>query len=101
MTILDGDHVLEKGIRLRLVGAHSPGSQMVEVQGEGRTIVITGDAVLHYANLEKQIPIGTYHSLETAVDVLKQLRSRMLEEPNIIILTSHDPKLAERHPSAV
>jgi glyoxylase-like metal-dependent hydrolase (beta-lactamase superfamily II) len=101
LTILDGDHVLEKGIRLRLVGAHSPGSQMVEVQGEGRTIVITGDAVLHYANLEKQIPIGTYHSLETAVDVLKQLRSRMLEEPNIIILTSHDPKLAERHPSAV
>ena len=80
LTVLDGDYQLEKGIRLLLVGAHSPGSQMVEVRGDGgRTILITGDAVLHYANLEKQIPIGTYHSLETAMAVLANLRRRFLE----------------------
>ncbi len=101
LTVLDGDTVLERGIRLLLVGAHSPGSQMVEVRDGEKTVLITGDAVLHYANLERQIPIGTYHSLETAVAVLKDLRGRMLEEERLTVLTSHDPQVAERYPDGV
>lgn len=101
LTVLDGDYVLEKGIELRLVGAHSPGSQMIEVQGDKHTIIITGDAVLHYGNLEKQIPIGTYHSLETAMAVLKDLRNRMLQDKELIILPSHDPEVAVKHPTGI
>jgi len=101
LTVLDGDHVLERGIRLLLVGAHSPGSQMVEVRDGEKTVLITGDAVLHYANLERQIPIGTYHSLETAIAVLQEVRGRMLEEENLTVLTSHDPQVAERYPDGV
>lgn len=101
LTVLDGDYVLEKGIRLRLVGAHSPGSQMIEVEGDHQKIIITGDAVLHYANLDKQIPIGTYHSLEAAIAVLKDLRNRMLEDKGLIVLPSHDPHVAEKYPNGI
>ena len=101
LTVIDGDYVLEEGIELRLVGAHSPGSQMVEVSGDEHQIVITGDAVLHFENLEKQIPIGTYHSLETAITVLKNLRNRMLRDDTLVVLPSHDPKVAEKYPSGI
>jgi len=101
LIVIDGDYVLEDGIELRLVGTHSPGSQMVEVRGDQHQIIITGDAVLHYANLEKQIPIGTYHSLEAAVAVLKDLRNRMLQDNELVILPSHDPQVAVRYPSGI
>lgn len=97
LTILDGNCILEKGIKLTRVGAHSPGSQMVEVQGEKQTILITGDAVLHYENFEKQIPIGTYHSLEEAMNVLRDLKNRVLEDEGTVLLPSHDPLVWERH----
>jgi glyoxylase-like metal-dependent hydrolase (beta-lactamase superfamily II) len=101
LTVLDGDFVLEQGIRLIHVGAHSPGSQMMEVQCGDRTVIITGDALLHYANLEKQIPIGTYHSLEQAMAALSILNRFVLNDPKTVLLASHDPRVWEQYRNGV
>jgi glyoxylase-like metal-dependent hydrolase (beta-lactamase superfamily II) len=101
LAVLDGDFVLDKNVRLIHVGAHSPGSQMVEVQCGNRKVIITGDTLLHYANFEKQVPIGTYHSLEQAMAALSMLKGLVLEDPHTVLLASHDPRVWEQYQHGV
>lgn len=93
LVIIDGDYTIERGIKLNKVAAHSPGTQMVEVIGETKRVIITSDAMLHYDNFEKNIPIGTYHNLEEAIAVLDMLREKVLSPKETILLASHDPKV--------
>lgn len=96
LKILHGEVVLERGIIVRKVGAHSPGSQMVFVKSASKQVVITGDAILFYANLEKNIPIGFYNNLEEAVRVIDYINSRT-KEGELIVLPGHDPQVWEKY----
>jgi glyoxylase-like metal-dependent hydrolase (beta-lactamase superfamily II) len=99
IELLDGDVLLEKGIYLRKVGGHSPGSQIVELKFNNKKVIITGDLLLYYDNLEKQIPIGVYHNLEKVTKILSLLRSYKLDD--CIILPSHDPLVWEKYQSGI
>ena len=100
LVLLDGDSVIEDGIFLQKVRAHSPGSQMVEVITENGTVSITGDAILYYINYEQRIPIGTYHNLCEAMEVIQKLHNRCLLD-KVILLPSHDPKVWQRYAEGI
>jgi glyoxylase-like metal-dependent hydrolase (beta-lactamase superfamily II) len=101
MIPLDGDTVIEKGIRTRLVGGHSPGSQIVEVETSRGTVIITGDLIMKYSNIERMHPIGSFHNIETADRFLTSMRNRILEDPRTIVLPGHDPLVWERYQEGI
>jgi glyoxylase-like metal-dependent hydrolase (beta-lactamase superfamily II) len=84
------------GIRVIETGGHSPGHQIVVVEtGEG-TVVIPGDEIYMYANLEQDIPIGYYHDFERvsrAMDLIAELGDH--------VLPAHDAEVARRYPGGV
>ena len=78
----------------RSTGGHSPGHQIVTIETEGGLVVIPGDEVYMYENLEQDVPIGYYHDFEkvvAAMDMISALGGH--------VLPAHDPTVAERHPS--
>lgn len=100
LILVDGDSLISEGIYVRKVGAHSPGSQMIEIQTNSGTVIITGDAILYYVNFEQKIPIGTYHDLHEAMNVIQYLWNRSIQE-NVVILPSHDPEVWKRYEQGV
>jgi len=101
LEIIDGDFTLAPGIRLRLAGGHTPGSQMVEVRGPRGRVIITGGLVFKYENLEKFHPPGSYFNLQETVSVIQSLLSEQKEDPHLTIFPVHDPLVWSRHQSGI
>lgn len=101
LVILDGDYTIEPGITCKKVAAHSPGTQMVEICGEDKRVIITSDAMLQYENFKKRIPIGTYHNLEEAIAVLDMLRDKVLGSKETVLFASHDPQVWQLYQTGV
>lgn len=94
LVLVRGETELLPGIRVVETGGHSPGHQLVTVETGSGLVVIAGDAVYTYANIEQDVPIGYYHDFEkvsAAMDLIRSLGG--------IVLPAHDPAVAERHPS--
>ena len=49
---MDGDRSLAEGVRLRQLPGHTPGHQIVDIEAEGRRVVISGDTFNHPAQIE-------------------------------------------------
>lgn len=94
LTLVDGEVEVLPGIRVIWTGGHSPGHQIVTVKTEQGTVIIPGDEIYMYENLEADIPIGYFYNFENVVAAMELIR-----EMNAIVLPAHDPKVAERHPS--
>lgn len=92
MEIIDGEKMIVEGVHAVWVGGHTPGSQIVTVQTSNGEVVIAGDAVFVYENLEQDVPIGLFHSLEESYKVLSLLR-----DPGKIVLPGHDWRVIERY----
>ena len=95
---LDGDEQIAPGIRVVLVGGHTPGSQMVVVNTGKGDAVICGDAIDLYQNLEKGV-IGMYVDLMPALFALDKMRA-LASSPELII-PGHDPLVMEKFPSPI
>lgn len=87
-----GDKKLTPGIALRHVGGHTNGSQAVEVDTDAGKVLITGDTIMLYDNVEKQIPVGLFHELRPCVDLMAELHRK-----NTCFIPSHDWKVLERY----
>lgn len=95
LELVDGETEVLPGIRVVWTGGHSPGHQMVTVEtGQGH-VIIPGDEIYLYENLEADIPIGYYYDFERLVAAMDLIR-----EMDGIVLPAHDPKVHDRHPSA-
>ncbi|MFC1986728.1 N-acyl homoserine lactonase family protein [Chloroflexota bacterium] len=101
VRFVDGDEEIMPGIRVVLVGGHTPGSQIVTVQTAKGTAVLTCDAVNHYEQINANIPnspvSGTAedasHGL-LAIETIKKLAT----SPDLII-PGHDPLVMSKFPS--
>ena len=51
LELVDGDHSLTAGVRLRRLPGHTPGHQIVEIEAEGRRVVISADTFNHPAQI--------------------------------------------------
>ena len=95
LELVDGEVEVLPGIRVIWTGGHSPGHQIVTVETAQGTVVIPGDEIYMYENLEADIPIGYYYDFENVVSAMDLIR-----EMDGIVLPTHDPKVHERHPSS-
>ncbi len=95
---LDGDEQIVPGIRVVLVGGHTPGSQVVVVTTKEGEAVICSDAVDLYRNLEEGVVAPGVDLLQglMAWDKIKALAS----SPKLII-PSHDPLVLKKFPNPV
>jgi glyoxylase-like metal-dependent hydrolase (beta-lactamase superfamily II) len=96
LELVDGEADVLAGIRVVETGGHSPGHQIVVVDTAAGPVVIPGDEVYLYANLEEDVPIGYFHDFERvsrAMDLLRELGGHLLP--------AHDPEVLRRYPSAV
>jgi glyoxylase-like metal-dependent hydrolase (beta-lactamase superfamily II) len=93
LKLLDGDKEVFPGIKVVRVDGHYPGLQMVVVKTEGKPVVIAGDAVHVYDNLEQDRPMGLFQG--EVRDVIKAYET--IREFEGIVLPGHDSKVGERY----
>jgi glyoxylase-like metal-dependent hydrolase (beta-lactamase superfamily II) len=93
LELVDGEAELAPGIRAIWSGGHSPGHQMVTVASAAGPVVIPGDEIYLYENLEQDIPIGYYYDFERLVAAMDRLRAL-----GGVVLPAHDAFVAQRHP---
>jgi glyoxylase-like metal-dependent hydrolase (beta-lactamase superfamily II) len=96
LELVEGEAEVVPGLRVIETGGHSPGHQIVVVDTDAGTVVIPGDEIYTYANLEQEIPIGYYHDFERvsrAMDLIAELGDH--------VLPAHDAEVARRYPSGV
>jgi len=89
------DEEIVPGVRLVPLGCHTPGSQGVLVRSHLGPVLLTGDVVYKYENLEKDRPT---RSPDPRVCREAMSRIRALAD---IVLPAHDPLTLERWPGGV
>jgi len=94
LGLIDGEVELRPGLRAIWTGGHSPGHQIVTVDTVEGTVVIPGDEVYRYENVEADIPIGYYYDLARLLAAMDRIRAM-----GGILLPAHDPEVHRRHPS--
>jgi glyoxylase-like metal-dependent hydrolase (beta-lactamase superfamily II) len=94
LDLVEGETEVLPGIRVVETGGHSPGHQIVTVQTAAGLVVIPGDEVYRYDNLEQSIPIGYYYDFEKLIRAMDLLRSLAGH-----LLPAHDPAVHIRYPT--
>lgn len=92
LRIIAGDKEILPGIRLFWTGGHTPGHQSVAVNTKAGKVILTGDVVFTYRNIEKDIPVGFNCNLEDCFQAMKRIR----KEADIVI-PGHDPRVLEKY----
>lgn len=95
LDLVEGETEILPGIHTIETGGHSPGHQIVTVETEAGLVVIPGDEIYMYENLEADIPIGYYHDFDkvsAAMDLIRSLGGHLLP--------AHDPAVHARFPAA-
>ncbi|WP_216895980.1 N-acyl homoserine lactonase family protein [Nocardia alni] len=94
LEYVDGERELAPGVRVHLVGGHTPGMQIVSIATARGTVVLAADSSHFYGNVCGDAPFavhtdlpGTYH----AFDVMHGLAS----SPDLIV-PGHDPEVLTR-----
>jgi glyoxylase-like metal-dependent hydrolase (beta-lactamase superfamily II) len=89
------DEKILPDIKVFWIGGHTQCSQAVAVNTKKGTVIITGDTVFTYKNIEENIPVGLSYSLLDCLDAMQRIR-----EEAAIVLPGHDPETLRRFPSA-
>lgn len=93
--VLVGDEEVLPGIRTFHLGVHSACSQAIAVDTACGRVVLTGDLVYKYANIEDDHPQGW-----TDVAAWREAASKIRAIADIIV-PAHDPEVLERWPGGV
>lgn len=94
LRLVDDEEIVP-GVRVFPLGCHTRGSQGVLVQTHMGPVVLTGDVVYKYANIEEDRPT---RSANPALCREAMAKIRMLAD---IVLPAHDPLTLERWPGGV
>jgi N-acyl homoserine lactone hydrolase len=101
---LVGDEEIVPGIRTFRLGCHTVGSQAVVVQTGLGTVVLTGDVVYKYANIEGDRAINTAERDRVInspdPDACRKAMARIREEADYV-LPAHDPLTLVRWPDGI
>jgi glyoxylase-like metal-dependent hydrolase (beta-lactamase superfamily II) len=89
-----GEEEILPGVTAIEVGGHSPGQQLILVEGESGKILLTSDAVHFYEELELDRPFGVIADLEQmylAFDRISELAGE-----GATLVAGHDPAVVDR-----
>lgn len=92
--LLDGDAEIADGVRVITTPGHTPGHQSVLVETASGRYCVTGDAVMWYENLERQVPPGVHTSM---IECMASM-ARIAREANHV-LPAHEPRVFARQPA--
>lgn len=98
VRFLDGDEQIAPGLRVVLVGGHTPGSQVLVVTTSKGEAVVCADAIDRYENLEKAV-VGQAMDLVPALFALDKIRA-LASSPELII-PGHEPQVMKRFPNPI
>lgn len=93
---IEGDARIAPGVEVWKVGGHSPGLQAVSVETDLGRVVLAGDNVYDYVNLDNRWPIGVYWRLDQLLAAYERYN-----RDGDIVLPNHDWKVLEKFPSGV
>ncbi|MFC1928249.1 N-acyl homoserine lactonase family protein [Chloroflexota bacterium] len=107
VRFVDGDEEIMPGIRVVLVGGHTPGSQIVAVQTTKGTAVLACDAVHFYEELNDNIspdrracwPATSGTAEDECQSLLAYETLRRLATSPDLIIAGHDPLVMSKFPS--
>lgn len=88
LRLIQSEHALLPGISVVVLGAHTPGSLAVEVATEAGKVILAGDVIFTYRNLEETIPVGTLLNVPEWYVAWQRLA-----DSGAMVLPSHDPEL--------
>ncbi|UCG57017.1 MAG: N-acyl homoserine lactonase family protein [Phycisphaerales bacterium] len=94
LQLVDDEEVIP-GVRVLELGCHTPGSQGVLVQTQMGPVVLGGDVVYKYENIEKDRPTRgpDEHACREAMARIRSMAD--------IVLPAHDPLTLERWPDGI
>ncbi len=93
---LDGDEQIAPGIRVLLLGGHTPGSQAVVVTTSRGEVVLCFDIMDFYRNLEEGV-FG--HSLNLMQSLSAWEKVKAVASSPELIIPGHDPLVMQRFPN--
>jgi glyoxylase-like metal-dependent hydrolase (beta-lactamase superfamily II) len=94
VRIIEGDVLLEPGVRLIRIGGHTPGTMIVVIETDEGRVALAGDIMYNYKNLELNWPTGSFWNLQELMSGFDRLHM----EADIII-PGHDWEFREHYPS--
>jgi glyoxylase-like metal-dependent hydrolase (beta-lactamase superfamily II) len=98
LKVIDGSLDVVDGIRLELVGGHSPGMQIVVVQSVKGPFVIANDALTTYRNLRDWAPPAIHiNSIPECLAAMERIRSLAGGDENRIC-PGHDGEVWKKFP---
>jgi glyoxylase-like metal-dependent hydrolase (beta-lactamase superfamily II) len=95
--VIDGDAEITPGVRVHLVGGHTPGQLVTSVQTGSGTVVLASDAV----HFEEEMRLDRPHALVHDVAAMRAAYARLRgwAQDGAVIVAGHDPAVAARFPA--
>jgi len=97
VRMIEGDRQVIPGVSVHRVGGHTAGLQIVTVQTERGTVVLTSDASHFYRNVETRQPVQIISSLPEMLAAFETIHA--LAGAQRLIVAGHDPEVADRFTS--
>lgn len=92
LLLIDGEKEIVYGIKIFWTGGHTPGHQAVMVKTNLGRVILAGDVVFAYRNIEEDIPVGFNSNLEECFHAMERIRKE-----SDIIIPGHDPNVLKRY----
>jgi len=96
LCLVSGEKEILEGLKVFWTGGHTPGHQAVEIKTRSGVVVLAGDAILTFKNLENNILGGINTSIEEALLNMEDIKARA-----DIVLPGHDAEIMERFPDGI
>jgi glyoxylase-like metal-dependent hydrolase (beta-lactamase superfamily II) len=85
LQAVDGDHAVARGVRTRHLPGHTPGHQVVQVGDGGGSLLLSGDAINHPAQLQQpELASGPDNDPETASLVRRRLIAELVDSDRVL-----------------
>lgn len=85
LQAIDGDHEVAQGIGTRHLPGHTPGHQVVEVSDGGASLLLSGDAINHPAQLRQpELATGSDEDVEGALWARRMLLGELVDSDRVL-----------------
>lgn len=90
LDVIDGDHRLADGIELRHLPGHTPGHQIVNIEGADGRLTISADTWNHPLQLARpEWPSGPDNDHDGAANARRTLQREIADHPGTIVAPTH------------